>query len=331
MRTLSFFLLVLTFAPLNAQQVPDSAFTFPNPNPAFPVGTGPMVCVDAGHHNFHTLDGRYFTFGKLLRGDGFQTVSVEGPFDGASLGGCAVLVIANALGAENGLGEEGSEVADDVWDFPHPSALDRGEIAALLEWIGEGGKLLLIMDHAPMPGAMADLASILGVVPLDGAVRYRIFGELPEAAIEEAAEANGMTPASLLEAMGPSGTFGDHPIVRGREGIDAPIKSLMTFGGSAFFPATKVRPILEVPPGAVGMVYPRGVPEADWPQYLVDGWLVGGTLEFGEGRVVILGEAATCSAQLAGEARSPMGMNNPLAMENPKFCLNTVRWLTGVI
>jgi hypothetical protein len=107
MRALPLLLLLLSVATLEAQQVPDSSFTFPNPNPAFPVGTGPVVCVDAGHHNFHTLDGRYFTFGKLLRGDGFQTVSVDEPFDGPSLGGCAVLVIANALGAENGLGEEG--------------------------------------------------------------------------------------------------------------------------------------------------------------------------------------------------------------------------------
>jgi hypothetical protein len=331
MRALPLLLLLLSVATLEAQQVPDSSFTFPNPNPAFPVGTGPVVCVDAGHHNFHTLDGRYFTFGKLLRGDGFQTVSVDEPFDGPSLGGCAVLVIANALGAENGLGEEGSEVADDVWDFPHPSALNRGEIAFLLGWIRDGGKLLLIMDHAPMPGAMSGLASMLGVVPLDGAVRYRIFGELPEAVIQEAAEANGMTPEGLLEATGPNGAFRDHPIIRGREGVDEPVRSLMTFGGSAFFPSTKVRPLLEVPPGAVGRVYPREVPRDYWPEYTVDGWLVGGTLEYGEGRVVILGEAATCSAQLAGEARSPMGMNNPLAIDNPKFCLNTVRWLVGVL
>ena len=64
-----------------------------------------------------------------------------------------------------------------------------------------------------MPGAMSGVASMLGVVPLDGAVRYRMFGELPEAAIQEAAEANGMTPESLLEAMGPNGAFSDHPII----------------------------------------------------------------------------------------------------------------------
>jgi hypothetical protein len=46
---------------------------------------------------------------------------------------------------------------------------------------------------------------------------------------------------------------------------------------------------------------------------------------------VFLGEAAMCSAQLAGPQRGPMGMNHPWAPQNPQFCLNTVRWLTRVL
>ena len=86
MQVLALFVLLAFASAVDAQQVADSAFAFPTQDPAFSPGSGPQVCVDAGHHNFHTLDGRYYAFGKLLRGDGFRTVSVTGPFEEMSLG-----------------------------------------------------------------------------------------------------------------------------------------------------------------------------------------------------------------------------------------------------
>lgn len=321
MRAPALLFALATASALEAQQVADSAFTFPNPEPAFESEAGPLVCVDAAHHNFHTLDGRYYTFGKLLRGDGFRTVSVSERFDEAALDECGVIVIANAIGADN---------AED-WGFPHPSAFAGDEIISLLAWVRNGGNLLLIMDHAPMPGAAADLSSLLGVVPLDGGAMYRVFGGVDEVALREAAEAADTTPERLREMLGSPGALGDHPILRGREGVDEPIRSLMTFGGSAFLPSENVQPLLRLAPGAFGVAYWEAIPEEAWPRYPMDGWLAGGALRYGEGRVVILGEAAMCSAQLAGPDRHPMGMNHPLSVDNPGFCLNTVRWLAGVI
>ena len=49
------------------------------------------------------------------------------------------------------------------------------------------------------------------------------------------------------------------------------------------------------------------------------------------GRVVFLGEAAMFSAQVSGPERNPMGMNDPRAPQDAQFCLNVVRWLTGVL
>lgn len=331
MRKLALLLLVAFASGLNAQQVPDSAFTFPNPGPAFSRSTGPQVCIDAAHYNFHTLDGRYFAFAKLLRGDGFRTVSVSQPIDESVLADCAVLVIANALAAENAVVEGDPERTRAAWAFPHPPAFSREEMGILLKWINEGGSLLLIMDHAPFPGATSDLASLLGVVPLNGRATYRVFGEHDDRAIQEAAGPLDLTPERLREALGSPGTLGDHPILRGREGVDEPVKSIMTFGGSAFFPSARVQPLLTVPDGAFGLVSSTELPQDLWPRYPMDGWLAGGALDVGEGHVVILGEAAMCTAQLAGPDRRPMGMNNPLSVDNPRFCLNVVRWLSGVI
>ena len=321
MRAVALFVLLGFVPTISAQQVADSAFTFPNPDPTFEPGLGPRVCVDAAHHNFHTLDGRYYTFGKLLRGDGFSTASVLQPFDETTVADCAVLVIANALAPEN---------AQD-WGHPHPSAFSGREIAALLTWVRDGGNLLLIMDHMPFPGAVADLASLLGVIPLNGGVTTRAFGEFDEETIQEGAVLSGLTPEEVGEALRTFGTLGDHPILRGREEVDEPVRGIMTFGGSAFLPSAEVEPLLKVAPDGIGAVSNTDMPPESWPRYPMDGWLVGGALHYGEGRVVVLGEAAMCSAQLAGSDHHPMGMNHPFSVGNPQFCLNAVRWLAGVL
>jgi hypothetical protein len=41
-----------------AQQRPDAEFTYTINRPAYPAGSGPTIGVDAGHHNYHTAEGR---------------------------------------------------------------------------------------------------------------------------------------------------------------------------------------------------------------------------------------------------------------------------------
>ena len=67
---------------------------------------------------------------------------------------------------------------------------------------------------------------------------------------------------------------------------------------------------------------PHEVPAGDKAQGLA--------LRYGKGRVVILGEAAMLTAQLAGGAREKVGMNMP-GLDNRQFVLNTMRWLAGVL
>jgi hypothetical protein len=51
---------------------------------------------------------------------------------------------------------------------------------------------------------------------------------------------------------------------------------------------------------------------------------------FGQGLVVVMGEAGMLSAQLAGPEKGLLGMNQP-GMENKQLALNLVRWLAGVL
>jgi hypothetical protein len=124
------------------------------------TGSGPVVCVDEGHHNFHTLDGEFWAFGELLRSDGYQLRVVRGNFKHSDLSPCVILVIANA------------QPSDESWDtypYPTPPAFTRAEAAALHRWVEGGGALLLIADHLPFPGAAAPVAKAFGFEFNDGA------------------------------------------------------------------------------------------------------------------------------------------------------------------
>lgn len=326
MRLLSGSLLVLMAGtPLQAQQVPDSSFRFPIGSPAYEAGTGPVVCIDEGHHNFHTMDGRYLAFANLLRDDGYLVRAHEGEFSERTVMDCRVVVIANAAGAAN---------AED-WAYPHPSAFTRGEISALLDWLRRGGAMLLIADHAPWPGATSDLAILLGVQMFDGYVGPRVFGQLEDDAVRQTAELYRISVGELRNAYSAVGELGSHVILRGRNAGEV-VPSVVTFTGQAFHPARGVEPLLILEPEAVGTVpfnlnSPSDSVGAAPSRFPLPGWLQGAALRVADGRVVVLGEAATCTAQLAGPQRFPMGMSAPLARHNAQFCLNAVRWLAGVL
>ena len=308
----------------SAQQVADSAFHLAGLEPAFAAGTGPRACIDSGHHNFHTGDGRYLAFANLLRDDGYRVSQHAGSFSLTSLSACDILVIAGALAEAN---------AQD-WSYPHASAFSADETTAVLTWVRDGGSLLLIVDHSPWPGANGDLGILLGAHMLDGYVGTEIFGEVAEDAIRRAAQVFGVSAEQLRQSIGDPGQLGEHAILKGRSGREA-VTSVTTFTGHAFLPAVGMDPLLLLSADAIGAApIQRNLPDLppdQMPTYAVGGWLQGGAVRIGSGRAVVLGEAAMCTAQLAGPQRAPMGMNNPLAPQNAQFCLNVVHWLSGLL
>ena len=134
-----------------AQQMPDPEFDTSVENPAY-KREGPRVMFDEAHHNFHTTEGRYKPFVDLLINDGYRVIRNRQPFGKTTLSSYKILVIANALGAE----EDDDEGAD-------KSAFADEEIQAVQEWVKSGGALLLIADHTPFGGAASELAKVFGV------------------------------------------------------------------------------------------------------------------------------------------------------------------------
>jgi len=284
----------------NAQQVADTSFKPPINDPAYRTGRGPVVMLDEAHFNFHTAEGRYKPFSELLRRDGYVVKASRLKFSKASLSGGRILVIANPLAERN----------QTDWSLPTPSAFSEAEVEAVRDWVKGGGSLLLIADHMPFPGAAGTLALAFGV-------RF----------------SNGY--ANDVKVRGPmlfklsDGSLREHPITRGRADAER-VDSVATFTGSAFQVEGDAQPLLVFGPTVVSfMTSVAGQITDETPRIPVKGWYQGAVMRFGKGRVGVFGEAAMFSAQLAGPDRSPMGMNAPVAAQNPQFLLNVMHWLSG--
>ncbi len=304
MKTLACLALLLSASlPCFAQQVADRDFAPAVSPPAFAQGKGPVVCLDEAHHNFHTLDARFFAFGALLRRDGYMVVPNRDAFDAKSLSACAVLVIANA---------QPSDADWNDYPSPTPSAFAPGEIAAVRAWVQGGGRLRLIADHMPLAGAAKALAAVFDVEFTDG---------FAFAGVDDRA----MSAPTLFRRD--DGTLADHAIVRGRHAKDA-VSQLRSFTGQAFR-APGAQPLMVLPAGFVSLHPAKAWAfDADTPKDEVGSWLQGAVRDVGEGRAAFFGEAAMFSAQLAGPQRSPMGMNAPGAEHNAQFALNVLHWLS---
>ena len=286
-----------------SSQLADSEWSPTVSDPLFPQDSGPAILVDAAHGNFHTIEGRYAAFAELLALDGYRVRSAHEPASSELLRQANVFVIANAL--------HGGQDAD--WILPTPPAFRPEEIEAIVDWVEQGGSLLLIADHMPFPGATADLAAAFGIVFLNG------YAMRPQ---------GGGGTMSFTRA---SGLLADHAIIRGRSGSEA-VESVTSFTGQAFRSAGPVQPIMRMPDDWIVMLpIEAGVFDDRTPRVSARGLLQAGVLHFGSGRVAVFGEAAMFTAQtwVRDGTVGQMGMNHPSATENAQFVLNVMHWLTG--
>lgn len=96
--------------------------------------------------------------------------------------------------------------------------------------------------------------------------------------------------------------------------------------------------IISIPKkGGTSLLPNNYLPDTAWvfnekiPQYKVKGWSQGAFKQYGKGRIVVFGEAAMFSAQLAGANQRKVGMNSEDAPENFQLLLNIFHWLDGGI
>jgi hypothetical protein len=286
-----------------AQQVPDDKFDPKIITPSYQTGKGPVILLDEGHHNFHTISGRYSTFTRILRLDGYVVKPHKGRFTPESIKHADILVVANALHEDNVT----------IWAQPILSAFTGEEIKLLKKWVEAGGSLFLIADHMPFPGAASDLAKAFGFGFLDGFARdtVRMAKKIPAPDIFTREE----------------GTLSDHYSAQGKL-PERHIDTVGTFGGQAF----------SIPQGAVSLItlpdrFDIILPDTarvvtpQTPRFQVGGYSQGAVAQIGKGRIAVFGEAAMFSAQISA-AKTLMGLNHPNASGNVNLLRNLVAWLT---
>ena len=54
-------------------------------------------------------------------------------------------------------------------------------------------------------------------------------------------------------------------------------------------------------------------------------------MKLGKGRVVVMGEAAMLTAQLAGAEKAKFGGLNQTGIDNRQLALNIMHWLSGIL
>lgn len=281
------------------QQSADPHFDARVENPAYSKSY-PRVMFDEAHNNFHTVAGRYKPFADLLFNDGYQIVVNRKPFTKESLHTFKVLVIANALGAEE-MDDEGAD----------KSAFTDEEIAVVRDWVKGGGAMLLIADHAPFGAAAENLAKRFGVSMSKG------FVFDPENAQPKS--------LSFLIFSRENKLLMDHPITQGRNDAER-IDRVHTFTGQALNGGEGAVPFLKLGPAA------KDTPSRTTTEQSVSvgGQSQGLAIKFGKGRIVMMGEAAMLSAQITGSDNEPMGMNVS-GSKNKQLALNIMHWLSGLL
>jgi hypothetical protein len=304
-------LLLAAGAGLAQQQVNDPDFSAQVEYPAF-TKKHPRIGIDEAHRNFHTRDGRYKPFAALMESDGF-VVSAAPHFDARSLKGVDILVIANAMG----------EFLDSTTGAVRKGAMGPAftpvECDTVREWVRGGGSLLLIADHVPWGDASAILARRFGV-------------EMGLGIVMDLKHADG-NPTRLVFSV-ENGLLGEHAIRRGRNPAEQ-VRKVLAFTGQSLSVPANATVLMKISSDATESFDPEdqrkieaGIPAGT----KLEGRAQGIAMPFGKGRVVVFGEAAMFSAQVATiDSQSfRAGMNVP-GNDDRQFALNVMHWLARSI
>ncbi|MBI1178888.1 DUF4350 domain-containing protein [bacterium] len=281
------------------------------------------MAIDEAHANFHTVGGQYAPFADLLRLDGYRVVTSTNQFDSTSLARVDVLVVANARNLK----------ALAAGDISKP-AFDESECDAVLKWVRNGGSLLLIADHAPYGQAAANLA-----------VRFDI--RMGKGWVFDKGTDEGITTQLVFSRE--NALLGQHSILSGRDMVER-IDRVKSFTGQSLMVPAGAIDLLKLSVTAREAALPDDLEAeeaaartADSNKSLfgtrsspVGGRAQGLAMEFGKGRLVVLGEAAMLSAQIlhlqekGKTIETKIGMNVP-GYDNQQFALNVMHWLSRLM
>lgn len=286
-------------------QAVDRNWSFQNDSPAWQAGSGPQIIFSIKESDF-IKTGLHEPLAALARSDGFRTEESDPPLSPVTLQQGSILVLINPY------------LRSSYRDYPAmlpPSVYADEEIAGIRQWVGAGGALLVIADHAPYGGGSSALAEAFGFSFINGH------------AIEDAAILEGMVRVRWGFEAG-TGLNTGHPVTDGGMGRH-PVTRFFAFGGQAFLPPEQATVLLRFPKGWTALFAFDAVREFRTAQRMdASGLAQGAVMDYGKGRVAVFTEAGAFSAQLLPDGRR-IGFNTPEGQDNPEFVLSLLRWLSG--
>ncbi|MFC2103742.1 hypothetical protein ACFLS4_00125 [Bacteroidota bacterium] len=209
-------------------------------------------------------------------------------------------------------------IANAMVDKDKTSAFLKEEILVLNEWIKKGESLLLITDHDPFGSAASELAKSLGV------------GMASVWTVDTLRVNKAIGKNTWLEYNRENGGLGQHSILR----IDKPgsaVNRVITFTGQSLSYDSTWKSILQLSESAQNY-YERSDAKSlssdPSTSYSVPGQSQLIACDYGDGRIVIAGEAAMFTTQ---EVRiffkTYRGGFDYDGYDNKQFVLNIIHWL----
>ncbi len=290
-------------------QKPDLNFNATVANPAYSAN-GPKVLFDEAHNNAHKTTDRYKPLARLLASDGYRITAGKEKFSKEGLQGYDLLIIVLALSD------------DQHSDRP---AFAPEECDAVENWAREGGGVLLITDHYPFGSTAAVLAQRFGV-------------EIAKGYAEDSVQYDRTTDdASRVVFSRADGSLTEHAVTSGRDSTER-VDRVETFTGTSLLAAASGAAFLKLSDRALDFFPSAKIEKSDGDTRTIvtygnpvsaSGRAQGLALQFGEGRVVILGDAGMLTAQVNRDGK-PFGMNLP-GNDNKQLALNIMHWLSGLL
>jgi hypothetical protein len=267
----------------------------------------PKVLFDAAHNNADTPSGRYKPFADLISSDGYRVVANLQVFSKRVLSGYDVLIIVNASGPQ---------------EQRAAPAFTAEECDVVYSWVKSGGALLLISDHAPFSSAISELCRTFGVDITKGFTIETVHYNK---------DSNDQTEIVFDRE---NGLLLEHAITLGRDATER-TNRIITFSGTSLKGPPESLAFLKLADTAMDVLPPEAKQTSpdeappDYKQVSAAGRAQGLAFGLGKGRVVVLGEAAMLTAQVASRGFR-FGMNVS-GIDNRKLAVNIMHWLSRLL
>jgi hypothetical protein len=285
----------------------DASYTPAIGTPSWPSAQGPAVLVDNAHWNSATTARGLTAFATLLRADGYHVLPDGNSTRAEMLADARIGVVANPLGLSGELRGLVARLGLPPLTFFDDDALWVQEMETTLQWIENGGSLLVAVDEGPPARAVRGLAARMGL-------------HLREGVVIDLGNSEPRSSERLVFSR-ENGLIGRHPIVDG-DAMHQAVNRVVSVGGGAIAAPAGVDTLLRLGPSAVevsrlGVSPARGTPVAGLARAVA--------FERGRGRVVVVADTSLLTG-LVDDQGTAYGLGTG-GTQADRFALAIMRWL----